>query len=51
MELRESTINTNEINIPCDNSKINSDKADSPNKSELKIIDKYFQEEQQSKSP
>ncbi len=51
MELRELTINTNEINIPCDNSKILSEKSDSPNKVELKIIDKYFSEEQQNKTP
>jgi len=39
MDLRESTNNTNEINIPCDNSKILSDNSDSANKADLKIID------------
>jgi len=42
MELRELTNTPNEINIPCDNSKILTDNSNSPNIAELKIIDKYF---------
>lgn len=50
MEVRESKINMNEINISDDNSKILSDRTDSPNKTELKIIDKIYSEERQNQN-
>ena len=45
MEVREPNPNTNEINISNDQSKILSDRTDSPNKVDFKIIDKIYSEE------
>ena len=45
MEVREPNPNTNELNISNDHSKILSDRTDSPNKADFKIIDKIYSEE------
>lgn len=44
MEVRESCVNKNELNISNNDSKIFSERTDSPNKTELKIIEKIYPE-------